>query len=174
MKKVEHAFEALLFSSRWLAAPFYLGLLIAMVLLFVAFVRELVNVLPHFAATEVNESILIALSLIELTLSANLLVIVILAGYENFVSKIEVKDTTDRPSWMGHVSFSGIKLKVFSSIVAISGVQLLRGFMRIGSDNPMDSESMLWLLVIHLAFVLTTVLSALTDWLSTRAKDSAA
>lgn len=113
--RIETAFERLLFHSRWLMAPFYAGLVLALLMLLVVFVRDLVYYLPQAFALEPrmssNDAILAALTLVDLSLAGNLLLIVVFSGYENFVSKLDLDGETDRPPWMGTVDFAGLKLK---------------------------------------------------------------
>jgi uncharacterized protein (TIGR00645 family) len=173
--KIEGAFERGLFASRWLAAPFYVGLVAALAMLLVVFVNELLHEIPHVLTMTPDEGILVALSLIDLSLAANLLLIVIFSGYENFVSKIDTGNHEDRPDWMGQVDFAGLKLKLIASIVAISGIALLKAFMSIGKPGTtVDSEGLAWLVGIHLTFVVSGLLLAITDWFSSRAKSSKA
>jgi len=166
---VERVFEAALFHSRWLMAPFYAGLVVALAALLVVFVTELVHELPHVLTMSAEDAILLALSLIDLSLAANLLLIVTFSGYENFVSKIDTGGHADRPDWMGTVDFSGLKLKLIASIVAISAIALLRTFMQLGEGETLDEARIFWMVVIHLAFVVSGVLLALMDWLTARA-----
>src|SRR5690606_36053346 len=106
-------------------------------------------------------------TLVDLSLAGNLLLIVMFSGYENFVSKLDLDGETDRPPWMGTVDFSGLKMKLIASIVAISGIQLLKNFMNIGKPgSPLNETELKWAVVIHLAFVLSGVLLALMDWLA--------
>ena len=119
-----------------------------------------------------DDAILLALSLIDLSLAANLLLIVLFSGYENFVSKLDIDDGGDRPDWMGKVDFSGLKMKLIASIVAISGIHLLKRFMEISdldTATTFGETEMYWLVVIHLTFVVSGVLMALMDWLQARA-----
>ena len=174
MKGIETFFEKLIFQSRWLMAPFYLGLSLALVLLMITFVRELVSEIPtvisgyHIVdgkAVKMKESdvILLVLTLIDMSLAGNLLLTVIFAGYENFVSKIEsAQQSKDRPDWMGTVDFGGLKLKLVASIVAISGIHLLKSFMKI-TDGAVGDRQMFWLVVTHLTFVTSGLLLALMD-----------
>src|SRR5215208_6051534 len=136
----ERWLEAALFSSRWLMAPFYVGLVLALVALLVVFAEELVTEVSHIGQMNPERAILMALSLIDLSLAGNLVLIVIFSGYENFVSKFDVGDPADRPGWMGKVDFSALKLKLVSSIVAISAIALLRAFMRIGNEALNEAE----------------------------------
>ncbi|HTT98261.1 MAG TPA: TIGR00645 family protein [Rhizomicrobium sp.] len=162
---VERAFERLLFASRWLMAPFYLGLILALIALIFVFGRDMVeeiSKLDHLSETDI---IVWLLSLVDLSLAGNLLVMVIFAGYENFVSRMDIGDHPDRPSWMGKIDFSGMKLKLIASIVAISAIHLLRAFMEI---DTVDDRSVRWMVIIHLTFVFSGVLLALMDWITER------
>jgi uncharacterized protein (TIGR00645 family) len=122
-------------------APLYLGMVLALALILVVFVRELVMELAHIPNVDAEAGLLLALSLIDLSLTGNLLFIVMFSGYENFVSKIHIADQEDRPSWMGTVDFSGIKLKLIASIVAISGIALLRAFLTLGDAGTRDTAA---------------------------------
>lgn len=168
---VEIRFERLLFASRWLMAPMYLGLVAALGMLLVVFFRDLVYYVPQVMTMTADRTILVILTFIDLTLAANLLVIVLFSGYENFVSKLDLEDARDRPSWMGKVDFSGLKMKVIASIVAISAIALLKRFMEIGEPNidaRYGNEELFWLVVIHLTFVVSGVLMALMDWMAAK------
>jgi len=166
---IETRFEAGLFASRWLMAPIYLGLAISLAMLTVVFCKELVYYASKTFTMKADEAILAVLTLIDLSLAANLLLIVLFSGYENFVSKFDIDTGTDRPNWMGTVDFSGLKMKLIASIVAISGIHLLKVFMEVGkSAAPVDVEKMRWLVIIHLTFVVSGVLLALMDWTSAK------
>lgn len=170
-KAVEGSLERGLFASRWLMAPMYIGLVVALGMLMVVFLRELAYYAPQVLVMSADKAILAILTLIDLTLAANLLVIVIFSGYENFVSKFDIGTHPDRPSWMGHVDFGGLKMKLIASIVAISGIHLLKRFMEIGqksADAAFGDRELFWLLVIHMAFVLSGLLMAAMDWLMAR------
>jgi uncharacterized protein (TIGR00645 family) len=179
MKRVETVLEKIIFQSRWLMAPFYLGLSIALVLLMITFVRELAHEVPavitgyHVVDGQTvklkdSDVILLVLTLIDMSLAGNLLLTVIFAGYENFVSKIEsAQESKDRPDWMGTVDFGGLKLKLVASIVAISGIHLLKSFMRL-TDKGVDDRQMFWLVVTHLTFVTSGLLLALMDRMTPR------
>src|SRR3954452_20154058 len=165
----ERWLEAALFSSRWLMAPFYVGLVLALVALLAVFAEELVTEVSHIGQMNPERAILMALSLIDLSLAGNLVLIVIFSGYENFVSKIDAEGEVDRPAWMGTVDFSGLKLRLIASIVAIPAISLLRTFMRIG-DEPIDETLIKWKVIVHLTFVTSGVLLALMDLLSSRSE----
>ena len=175
----ESTLEGGLFASRWLMAPFYVGLVAALIALMVVFFQELVHQIPmlwtfdpvtHVYAMTANDAIMLALSLIDLSLAANLVLIVMFSGYENFVSKFDVGDHEDRPDWMGTVDFSALKLKLVASIVAISGIALLKSFLDLGTDakdlTPADEKSLMWQVIVHLTFVISGVLLAFMDWLT--------
>src|SRR5688572_14237177 len=149
MRQIEHLLENVLFASRWVMAPFYLGLAVALVLLLVKFLQELFHTLPIVFTLTESQLVLSILSLIDLSLAGNLLLLVIFSGYENFVYKIDTAGHKDRPSWMGKIDYSGMKLKLVASIVAISAIQLLRAFMDI---KEMDNVELAWLVGIHLTF----------------------
>mgnify|MGYP000876596893 CR=1 FL=1 len=165
---LETILERGLFASRWLMAPMYVGLVIALAALVVIFFQELIHVVPVLlsGSASAEDAILLALALIDLSLAGNLVLIVIFSGYENFVSKLDIGETEDRPSWMGTVDFSGLKMKLVASIVAISAIALLKAFLEAGEGATIDEARMLWLVVIHLTFVVSGVLLALMDWLA--------
>jgi uncharacterized protein (TIGR00645 family) len=169
--KLKRSLERMLFVSRWVLAPFYLGMSLALVLILVVFFRELVSDLAHLGTLDSEGAILLALSLIDLSLTANLLLIVMFAGYENFVAKLHIGGREFRPSWMGTVDFSGLKLKLIASIVAISGIALLRTFFSLGDvDIAVDSTRIGWMVAIHLTFVASGVILALMDWVTAKAE----
>jgi uncharacterized protein (TIGR00645 family) len=161
--KVENILETMLFNARWLLAPFYFGLAIALGILLIKFLGELSHLaLAAFTSTE-SEAILGVLTLVDLALTASLLIIVIFSGYENFVSKIDHEAHKDWPEWMGTIDFSALKLKLLSSIVAISAVQLLKQFMALKTVTPENERVLYWLVIIHVVFVVSSVLLALSD-----------
>ena len=123
--QIETRFERGLFASRWLMAPMYLGLIVSLAMLVIVFMRELIHYAPQAFTMTSEQVILVVLTLIDLSLAGNLLLIVLFSGYENFVSKLDIDDTVDRPPWMGTVDFSGLKMNLIASIVAISGIHLL-------------------------------------------------
>ena len=165
----KRALERGLFLSRWLMAPFYVGMVVALLALLAVFVGELVHELPHVLQMKADDAILLALSLIDLSLAGNLVLIVILAGYENFVSRLDIVED-DRPEWLGKVDFSGLKMKLIASIVAISGIALLRAFMELDESHIVDHSRLMWMAGIHVTFVVSGVLMAVTDWLASKTK----
>jgi uncharacterized protein (TIGR00645 family) len=165
---VERTLELWLFRSRWLMAPFYVGLVVALAALLYVFAAEAWRELAHLQGMSPEQAILMVLSLIDLSLAGNLLLIVIFSGYENFVSKIDTGDDEDRPDWMGAVDFSGLKMKLIASIVAISAIALLRAFMRLAEGEGMDDRTLGWLVGLHVTFVVSGVLMAVMDFIGSR------
>jgi uncharacterized protein (TIGR00645 family) len=165
---MERLIERGLFASRWLMAPMYVGLVGALAILLYTFMLELWHIALVIPAITVNGAVLGVLALIDLSLAANLVLIVIFSGYENFVSRMEsVGDHEDRPEWQGQVDFSTLKLKLVASIVAISGIHLLKVFMDIDKYSP---DKIFWLVTIHLVFVISGVLLAAMDWIASSTK----
>ncbi|MFL5237434.1 MAG: TIGR00645 family protein [Rhizomicrobium sp.] len=164
---IEKYLEAGLFKSRWLLAPFYVGLVVALATLLVVFVREVVATIPQMLTLDAEAIILSVLTLIDLSLAGNLVLIVIFSGYENFVSKINTGDSEDRPDWMGTLDFSGLKMRLIGSMVAISAISLLRAF--VGLTEPataLDERKLFWLIALHVTFLFSGVMFALMDWLA--------
>lgn len=169
VRGLEIRFERLLFGARWLLAPLYAGMVLALIAIAVVFVRELIAELGHLGTLTGEQATLFALSLIDLSLIGNLLMVVMLAGYESFVSQLHIDVHEDRPEWLGTIDFAGLKLKVIASIVAISAIALLRSFLLLGDPAvAVDETHLRWMVVIQLTFVVSGVLLALTDWISSR------
>ena len=159
--KIEHGIEKVLFGARWLLAPFYIGLAFALFMLMIKFGQQFWNFSKHLIDTDMHHMTLNILSLLDMTLLGNLILIVIFAGYENFVSKIGAAvDSEDRPTWMGRVDYSGLKIKLIGSLVAISVIELLKDFMDASGGAP---EGLGWRIGIHVTFVFSGVLFALMD-----------
>lgn len=163
MKKFEQKFEHLMFISRWLLVPLYVGLIAAVFLLMYKFFAELVHLFADVTVLSESQLVVGILSLIDLSLIANLLFIITFSGYESFVSKIDVSDHEDKPAWMGKVSFGALKIKVIGSIIAISAIDLLKLFVNI---EAYDESQLMWKVIIHLTFVVSGVLFALMDRLA--------
>ena len=166
-EKIESIIEQGLFASRWLMAPFYIGLVGALLILLFSFIQELLHFLGSIPHITQNDAVLGVLSLIDLSLAGNLLLIVIFSGYENFVSKMDVGEHKDQPEWRGSVDFSMLKLKLIASIVAISGIHLLKIFMDV---DKVSEQQIFWMVVIHLVFVVSGVLLALMDRIAASTK----
>jgi uncharacterized protein (TIGR00645 family) len=160
--------ELWLFRSRWLMAPFYVGLVLALCVLLYVFGVDIWHEVTHLGEMTEAHAVALVLSLIDLSLAGNLVVIVIFSGYETFVSKMDVGSEQERPDWMGRVDFSGMKMKLMASIVAISAVGLLRAFMRMAEDELVPNRELAWLVGIHIAFVISALMLALMDYIVAR------
>ena len=161
LKRVENGIESVLFNSRWLMAPFYLGLVVCLAVMLFKFFKKLWEFIVHAPGSRESDIILGALSLIDVSLVGNLILIVVFSGYENFVSRIDPGDHPDWPEWMTKVDFAGLKQKMLASIVAISAIQVLKAFMSI--DTGFDAQKLGWLVGVHLVFVVSTLVLALSD-----------
>jgi uncharacterized protein (TIGR00645 family) len=160
---IERTIERLLFASRWLLAPVYLGLSLALIALGVKFFQEAGHVLASVLTATEADLVLTLLAMIDIVLVGGLIVMVMLSGYENFVSRIDTNQGENREAalgWLGKLDAGGLKLKVAASIVAISSIHLLRVFMN-AMQTPNDK--ILWYVILHLTFVVSGVLLALMD-----------
>jgi uncharacterized protein (TIGR00645 family) len=165
---MEKFLERGIFMSRWLIAPFYFGLIGSLLILLYTFVREFLHFVVHATTATEADVILGVLALIDLSLTGNLVLIVVFSGYENFVSKIDPEGHPDWPEWMTKIDFSGLKQKLMASIVAISAIQVLKAFMNI--DKNFNEKTIIFLIVIHLVFVISSLLLAWTDMLGESSK----
>ena len=162
---IEDRVENLIFSSRWLLAPVFLGLVIALLLILFKFFQLLIGFIPETFNMPFDEFAMAILNLLDLALLGNLLLLVIFSGYENFVSKIDVaEDHKDRPSWMGNLDFPGLKVKIVGSIVVISLIGLLQDFLN--TANGVDPTIEFWRAALHLVFVVSGVLFATMNYIS--------
>ena len=165
---MERLIENAMYASRWLLAPIYFGLSLALLALGLKFFQEVFHILPNvFAMSEAN-LILVLLSLIDMALVGGLLVMVMLSGYENFVSQLNIREGTEKLSWLGKMDSSSLKMKVAASIVAISSIHLLKVFM--DAKNIPESKLM-WYVLIHLTFVGSAFAMGYLDKLTKYEKD---
>ncbi|WP_380872595.1 UPF0114 protein [Sphingomonas sp. DBB INV C78] len=169
--RIEKLFEEGLFAARWLAAPIYLGLIFCLLILLVILVKYLVLVARNLLTITVHDAVVATLSFIDLALIANLILIVLYAGYENFVSRLSIDEHDDRPAWLGKIDFAGLKLKLFGSIVAITGIELLKAFMDLRESGVPNVQALTWLVVIHGIFLVTTIAAAISEWFVARARE---
>lgn len=167
MPDLERAMEKLIFASRWILAPFFLGLLLAMLALLFKFLKELLDLVLNIFTTSKYDVVISILTLVDTALIAVLLLIIVFSGYESFVSRIHTADHEDRPAWMGKIGFADLKLKLIGAIVAISAVELLKAFLV--SQNYTDNE-LAWKVGIHFTFVLSGVFFAVTDYIAESSK----
>jgi uncharacterized protein (TIGR00645 family) len=156
----ERGFERAIFMSRWLLAPFYLGLSLALAVLLYDFVRRTAHLVEHLEIVEHDTIIIGILGLIDLSLMGNLVLMVMFAGYESFVSKLHIDDHNERLDWMGQIGFGDLKLKLMTSIVAISAIRLLEAFMDL---ENIDNRQLAWTVGIHVTFVVSGLLLALME-----------
>ena len=157
---VESFVEKTLFASRWLLCPLYIGLALLLVLFSIHFFRELIDIaIRAFSLTE-TDLVTEALTLIDLALAGGLVVMIMLSGYENYVSKLDVADAEKSISWLGKLDTGTLKLKVSATIVTISAVQLLKAYLDI---NAVANDKLLWMVVIHLTFVVSALLLTVMD-----------
>ena len=159
--RIEATLERWVFASRWLLAPFFIGMLLAIAALLVKFLQAFWALMLGIFEFDGNAMIIQILSLVDGALMGALLLIIGFAGYENFVSKIGTGDQEDRPVSMGKVGFSDLKIKLIGALVAISAVELLKAFINVDVDTP--SRVLSWKVGIHMTFVLSGVLLAVTD-----------
>ena len=160
---IRRLLEKFLFRSRWLLVPIYIGLAIALVGLVVKAAQHVWHFGAHILSSTESELVLDALGLIDLSLTASLIVIVIFSGYENFVSRVDSQSHDNWPEWMARIDFTGLKLKLLSSIVAISAIQLLRAFMDV---TRVSDRELMWYSIILVVFVVCGLVLALTDKLT--------
>ena len=160
MRALERPFELLLYRSRWLLLPIYAGLALLLVFMTIVFISDLIELFPLLVELSEKDAILAALSLIDLALISSLIVMVVISGYENFVSRLDLNQTDERLPWVGKVDAGTLKLKVASSIVAISSIHLLKAFMNV---TQIPNDKLLWLVVIHLTFVVSALVMAFIE-----------
>jgi uncharacterized protein (TIGR00645 family) len=163
--RLESLIERLLFASRWLLVPLYVGLAAFLLLIAVQFFREILHVVATVAALGSTAIVLLALSLVDLVLVASLVVMVMLSGYENFVSKLDIAESQRNLAWLGKLDAGSLELKVAASIVAISSIHLLGAFME--AEN-VPNDKLMWLVIIHLTFVVSALLLTVMDRLIAR------
>lgn len=157
---IERTAESLLYASRWLLAPIYLGLSLGLIVLGIKFFQEIFHVLPLLISMKETEVVLLILSLIDIALVGGLLVMVMLSGYENFVSSIDIEDGKEKLSWLGKMDSGSLKQKVAASIVAISSIHLLKAFM---NADQIENDKLMWYVIIHITFVLSAMGMAYVD-----------
>ncbi len=157
---MERTFERILFAMRWLLAPLYLGLGLILVLFCIQLFKELVHIFLSVPTMIEADLILAALTLIDMTLVASLIIMVMLSGYENFVSKLELEGAEKSLAWLGKLDAGSLKIKVAASIVAISSIHLLKAFMNYES---VTTEKLILLIATHLTFVVSALLLAVMD-----------
>lgn len=160
---MERLIEKLMYNARWILAPIYVGLSLALVMLGLKFFQEVIHTVPILFAKSEADLVLVVLSLIDMALVGGLLVMVMISGYENFVSQLDIDEGTEKLSWLGKVDSSTLKSKVAASIVAISSIHLLKIFM---NAQNIDNEKLYWYVVIHMTFVASAFIMGYLDKLT--------
>ena len=165
-KQLENLLEKAMFSSRWLLAPIYVVLSLTLFVIMVKVIQEFIHEFSHFLEMSINDLLLFVLHIVDMALIGNLVLMIIFAGYENFVSKIDIaRDSQDKPDWMGKVDFSGLKLKLIASIVAISSIGLLEAFISVESKTK---DEIYLMVLIHSVFILSGVVIAIMDYIASK------
>jgi len=160
MKALELILEKTMYASRWLLAPIYVGLSLAVLAIGIKFFQEVIHIFEHVFTMPESDLILTVLTLIDMSLVGSLIVMVMFSSYESFVSKIDLDGDTDKLDWLGKLDANTLKLKVAASIVAISSIHLLRIFMK---AETIDNDKLMWYTIIHMAFVVSALLLAVLD-----------
>ncbi len=160
---IERAIERIMYASRWILAPVYLGMSVALLAISVKFFQEIIHFVPHILEIDEANLTLKLLTLIDLTLVGSLVIIVMFSGYENFVSQMDIGLSTEKLDWLGTHDYGSLKIKLASSIVAISSIHLLKVFMNIQAT---DNDKILWYVAVHLTLVISALLMGFLDKIS--------
>ncbi|AJE20440.1 TIGR00645 family protein [Azotobacter chroococcum] len=163
---MERFLENAMYTSRWLLAPIYLGLSLALLALTLKFFQEVYHLLPHVFEMAEAELILVLLSMIDMSLVGGLLVMVMISGYENFVSQLDIDEGKEKLDWLGKMDSGSLKLKVAASIVAISSIHLLRVFM---DAQKIPNDKLLWYVLIHMTFVVSAFVMSYMEKMAKKA-----
>ena len=156
----QNKMERLIFSSRWLQAPLYLGLIVAQGIYVVQFMKELSHLVADIGHLDEARTMLIVLGLIDVVMIANLLIMVIIGGYETFVSKLDIEGHPDQPEWLSHVNAGVLKVKLATALIGISSIHLLKSFI---NAAQLDDRVLSWQVGIHVVFVFSAFMMAITD-----------
>lgn len=176
LKKAEHALEHVIFWSRWLQAPIYLGLIVAQALYCYKFAIEIVHLFGKVGESEMF-FLLAVLTLIDIAMVANLITMVVIGGYATFVSKLDLDRSSDKPDWLDHVDPGAIKIKLATSLVGISSIHLLKSFVEVGNpglfaatggETKLTHTDIMWQVIIHMTFVVSTLLLAFSEFIMHR------
>jgi uncharacterized protein (TIGR00645 family) len=166
---IEHAIERTIFASRWLQVPLYLGLVVVTLLYSFKFLMELVRICNDITKMDESALMLGILTLIDMVMVANLLIMVLMGGYSTFVSHISLENETDRPDWLDKIDAGSMKAKLAASLVSISAIHLLRSFMSIehitAAEMSIQEQHLKWQVIIHLVFLLSAIMLAVTDYI---------
>ena len=159
-----------IFASRWLQLPLYVGLIVAQMVYVYLFLKELVHLVMESPGVTEQQAMLIVLGLIDVVMISNLLIMVIVGGYETFVSRMELNRHPDQPEWLSHVNASVLKIKLAMAIIGISSIHLLRTFIEAGQlgrpNAGLTEAGIMWQSIIHGLFILSAIGIAVVDWIS--------
>lgn len=158
--KVQGPLEKLIFASRWLQAPLYVGLIAAQAVYVYRFLVELAHLVTSVNSLSENEVMLMVLGLIDVVMIANLMIMVVIGGYETFVSRLNLQGHPDQPDWLEHVTAGTIKVKVATALIGISSIHLLKTFI---NAPQMEDRTMQWQVIIHVTFLISALALAYTD-----------
>ncbi len=165
MNRIVRALEALIFWSRWLQAPLYVGLIVAQGVYVYQFALELTHLVMRVGTLSETDVMLSVLGLIDVVMIANLLIMVIIGGYETFVSRLDqVENHPDQPEWLSHVNAGVLKVKLATALISISAIHLLKSFI---NAEQMTEKALMWQVIIHMTFVLSAIAMAWTDRIMT-------
>lgn len=167
----------LIFSSRWLQLPLYIGLIVAQGVYVLLFLKELWHLIGHSFDFSEQQIMLVVLGLIDVVMISNLLVMVIVGGYETFVSRLNLKGHPDEPEWLGHVNASVLKIKLAMAIIGISSIHLLRTFIEagnLGTERAMNytETGVMWQTIIHVVFIFSAIGISLADRIASEGNGS--
>ncbi len=166
-KQFENAMEGIIFSSRWFQAPLYLGLIVAGILYAYKFLVELIHLVTSVNSMSEEVLMLGVLTLVDITMVANLLVMVIIGGYATFVSRINLQGHPDKPDWLDKIDAGALKVKLATALVGISGIHLLKAFINIKEKT---NDQIMWQVIIHVVFLLSSIMLAYTEILMAKKK----
>jgi len=161
--RIEHFLERVMYASRWIMAPVFLGMSLVLLVLAIKFFQELYHFLPHILEIDDAQIILKLLTFVDLALVGSLTLIVMFSGYENFVSRLDIGSEAEKLEWLGTHDYGSLKLKVATSIVAISSIRLLKVFMEVQNT---ENDKMLWYVIIHLTLVISAFIMGYLDKIS--------
>jgi uncharacterized protein (TIGR00645 family) len=168
----ERVFERWLFRSRWLLAPIYAGMVVTLAALVVVFGIEMKHTAEELFSEHPKYTLVSIIQLVDVSLAASLVLVVVLSGYRNFISEGRPDEPSAAPRWLADIDFAGLKLKLMSSLIAISGVALLKAFVELTDDQGGPTPTRLaWMIGIHMTFVVSALLLALTDLLKAKSHD---
>lgn len=164
-KQIEHSFESIIFASRWLQAPLFLGLIVASVLYAYKFLVELLHITKNINTATTEDLLLGVLGLVDMTMVANLIGMVVIGGYTLFVSKIGIDGHEDRPEWLDKTTAATLKIKLASSLVGVSGIHLLKTFIELGQggEHAPSNDHVMWQVIIHATFLFSSLILSFSE-----------